>query len=118
MYTKNIAGPIEQIPGGTPDVTGRLSDSAPSTTTDCVLPLRKLLIHSSVVESMQYSCSDDMSNCYEQPYRKLWRNPSKSCLLSTVHRRMEIMRELGELSLAQHSSSEPVLVVHRYCLII
>ena len=60
MYTKNIAGPRTD-PWGTPDVTGRLSDSAPSTTTDCVLPLRKLLIHSSVVESMLYSCSDDMS---------------------------------------------------------
>ena len=54
MYNKNIAGPW-----GTPDVTGRLSDSALSTTTDCVLPLRKLLIHSSVVESMPYSCSDE-----------------------------------------------------------
>ena len=62
MYTKNIAGPRTDPWGrGTPDVTGRLSDSAPSTTTDCVLPLRKLLIHSSVVESMPYWCSDDMS---------------------------------------------------------
>ena len=60
MYTKNIAGPRTD-PWGTQDVTGRLSDSAPSTTTDFVLQLRKLLIHSSVVESMPYSCSDDMS---------------------------------------------------------
>ena len=60
VYTKNIARPRTD-PWGTPDVTGKLSDSAPCTTTDCVLPLRKLLIHSSVVESMPYSCSDDMS---------------------------------------------------------
>ena len=40
------------------------------------------------------------------------------CLSSIVHWRKEIMRELGELSLARPSSSEPVLVVHQDCLII
>ena len=77
MYTKNIAGPRTD-PWGTPDVTGRLSDSAPSTTTDCVLPLRKHLIHSSVVESMPYSCSVPLPRqafgikYNDQAYEELW----------------------------------------------
>ena len=62
--TKNIAG-LRTDPRGTPDVTGRLSDSAPSSRPvhhyRLCSTVEEILIHSSVVASMPYLCSDDMS---------------------------------------------------------